>query len=89
MLPVDGELKPTNGNVAKMVQGYFVGDRKTYDEQVPVSAIAAIGTLEQTLFTGASERDKESISSTHTIVDAACKTDMEVTELIVPGTGHD
>ena len=28
MLPVDGELKPTNGSVAKMVQEYFAGDRK-------------------------------------------------------------
>ena len=41
MLPVDGELKPTNGSVAKMVQEYFAGDRKAYDEQVPVNAIAA------------------------------------------------
>lgn len=32
MLPVDGELKPTNGSVAKMVQEYFAGDRKAYDE---------------------------------------------------------
>lgn len=89
MLPVDGELKPTNGSVAKMVQEYFAGDRKAYDEQVPVNAIAATGTPEQALFTGAGERDKESISNMRTIADAARKAGMEVTELIVPGTGHD
>ena len=89
MLPVDGELKPTNGSVAKMVQEYFAGDRKAYDEQVPVNAIAATGTPEQALFTGAGERDKESISNMRTIADAARKAGMEVTELIVPGAGHD
>ena len=89
MLPVDGELKPTNGSVGKMVQEYFAGDRKAYDEQVPVNAIAATGTPEQALFTGAGERDKESISNMRTIADAARKAGMEVTELIVPGTGHD
>ncbi|MDU3639671.1 MAG: alpha/beta hydrolase-fold protein [Bifidobacterium longum] len=83
------ELKPTNGSVAKMVQEYFAGDRKAYDEQVPVNAIAATGTPEQALFTGAGERDKESISNMRTIADAARKAGMEVTELIVPGTGHD
>ena len=51
MLPVDGELKPTNGSVGKMVQEYFAGDRKAYDEQVPVNAIASSGTSEQALFT--------------------------------------
>ena len=50
--------KPTNGSVAKMVQEYFAGDRKAYDEQVPVNAIASSGTSEQALFTGAGERDK-------------------------------
>ena len=89
MLPVDGELKPTNGSVGKMIQEYFAGDRKAYDEQVPVNAIAATGTPEQALFTGAGERDKESISNMRTIADAARKAGMEVTELIVPGTGHD
>ena len=89
MLPVDGELKPTNGSVGKMVQEYFAGDRKAYDEQVPVNAIASSGTSEQALFTGAGERDKESISNMRTIADAARKAGMEVTELIVPGTGHD
>ena len=89
MLPVDGELKPTNGSVGKMVQEYFAGDRKAYDEQVPVNAIAATGTPEQALFTGAGERDKESISNMRTIADAARKAGMEVTELIVTGTGHD
>ena len=89
MLPVDGELKPTNGSVAKMVQEYFAGDRKAYDEQVPVNAIAATGTPEQALFTGAGERDKESISNMRTIAAAARKAGMEVTELIVPGAGHD
>ena len=63
MLPVDGELKPTNGSVGKMIQEYFAGDRKAYDEQVPVNAIASTGTSEQALFTGAGERDKESISN--------------------------
>ena len=89
MLPVDGELKPTNGSVGKMVQEYFAGDRKAYDEQVPVNAIASSGTSEQALFTGAGERDKESISNMRTIADAARKAGMEVTELIVPGAGHD
>ena len=89
MLPVDGELKPTNGSVAKMVQEYFAGDRKAYDEQVPVNAIASSGTSEQALFTGAGERDKESISNMRTIAAAARKAGMEVTELIVPGAGHD
>ena len=89
MLPVDGELKPTNGSVAKMVQEYFAGDRKAYDGQVPVNAIAATGTPEQALFTGAGERDKESISNMRTIAAAARKAGMEVTELIVPGAGHD
>ena len=88
MLPVDGELKPTNGSVAKMVQEYFAGDRKAYDEQVPVNAIASSGTSEQALFTGAGERDKESISNMRTIAAAARKAGMEVTELIVPGAGH-
>lgn len=46
-----------------MVQEYFAGDRKAYDEQVPVNAIASSGTSEQALFTGAGERDKESISN--------------------------
>lgn len=73
MLPVDGELKPTNGSVAKMVQEYFAGDRKAYDEQVPVNAIASSGTSEQALFTGAGERDKESISNMRTIAAAARK----------------
>ena len=72
-----------------MVQEYFAGDRKAYDEQVPVNAIAATGTPEQALFTGAGERDKESISNMRTIAAAARKAGMEVTELIVPGTGHD
>ena len=89
MLPVDGELKPTNGSVGKMVQEYFAGDRKAYDEQVPVNAIASSGTSEQALFTGAGERDKESISNMRTIAAAARKAGMEVTELIVPGAGHD
>lgn len=41
MLPVDGELKPTNGTVAKMVKEYFAGDQSAYDAQVPVNVIAA------------------------------------------------
>ena len=73
MLPVDGELKPTNGSVGKMIQEYFAGDRKAYDEQVPVNAIASTGTSEQALFTGAGERDKESISNMRTIAAAARK----------------
>ena len=56
-----------------MVQEYFAGDRKAYDEQVPVNAIASSGTSEQALFTGAGERDKESISNMRTIADAARK----------------
>lgn len=34
-------------------------------------------------------RDKESISNMRTIAAAARKAGMEVTELIVPGAGHD
>lgn len=89
MLPVDGELEPTDGSVETMVRRYFAGDRKAYDGQVPVNAIASSGTSEQALFTGAGERDKESISNMRTIAAAARKAGMEVTELIVPGAGHD
>ena len=73
----------------KTCKDSFAGDRKAYDEQVPVNAIAATGTPEQALFTGAGERDKESISNMRTIAAAARKAGMEVTELIVPGAGHD
>ena len=31
MLPVDGELEPTDGSVETMVRRYFAGDRKAYD----------------------------------------------------------
>lgn len=89
MLPVDGELKPTNGTVDEMVRNYFAGDRKAYDAQVPVNAIAATGSSSQALFTGAGERDAESIRNMRTIAAAARKAGMEVTELLVPGTGHD
>lgn len=61
--PVDGELKPTNGSVAKMVQEYFAGDRKAYDEQVPVNAIAATGTPEQALFTGAGDGTRNRLAT--------------------------
>ncbi|MBT1169848.1 alpha/beta hydrolase-fold protein [Bifidobacterium sp. SO4] len=89
MLPVDGELKPTNGTVDEMVQNYFAGDRNAYDAQVPVNAIAATGSSSQALFAGAGERDAESIRNMRTIAAAARKAGMEVTELLVPGTGHD
>lgn len=89
MLPVDGELKPTNGTVSDMVREYFGGDRSAYDAQVPVNAIAATGSSSQALFAGAGERDKESIQNMRTIADAARKAGMDVTELVVPGTGHD
>lgn len=89
MLPVDGELKPTNGTVADMVREYFGGDQSAYDAQVPVNAIAATGSSSQALFAGAGERDKESRHNMSTIADAARKAGMDVTELSVPGTGHD
>ncbi|NMM98932.1 alpha/beta hydrolase [Bifidobacterium olomucense] len=89
MLPVDGELKPTNGTVDEMVRNYFAGDRTAYDAQVPVNAIAATGSSSQALFAGAGERDSESITNMRTIAAAARKAGMEVTELLVPNTGHD
>lgn len=89
MLPVDGELKPTNGSVASMVRNYFAGDRAAYDAQVPVNAIAATGSAKQALFAGAGARDKESVRNMRTIAAAARKAGMDVTELAVPGTGHD
>ena len=89
MLPVDGELKPTNGTVAKMVKEYFAGDQSAYDAQVPVNVIAATGSSDQALFSGAGERDKESIHNMRLIAQAARKVGMDVTELVVPDTGHD
>lgn len=89
MLPVDGELKPTNGTVEQMTKNYFRGKKVDYDAQVPVNAIAATGSSAQALFTGAGERDSDSIHNMHVIANAARKAGMEVTELVVPGTGHD
>nr|WP_043166689.1 alpha/beta hydrolase-fold protein [Bifidobacterium callitrichos] len=93
MLPVDGELKPTNGSVADMVRNYFRGRRADYDAQVPVNALAALDPGEAhglALFAGAGERDAESVRNMRTIAAAARKAGVdEITEIVVPGTGHD
>ncbi|KAB7789583.1 esterase [Bifidobacterium leontopitheci] len=89
MLPVDGELKPTNGTVDAMVRDYFAGDSAAYDAQVPANAIAATGSPRQALFAGAGERDVASVGNMRTIAAAARKAGMSVTELLAPGTGHD
>ncbi|PJM77615.1 alpha/beta hydrolase [Bifidobacterium felsineum] len=89
MLPVDGELKPTSGSVENMVRTYFGGNRAAYDAQVPVNAIAATGSSSQALFAGAGEQDTEAIKNMDTIADAAYKAGMEVTTVMIHGTGHD
>ncbi|WP_055426735.1 alpha/beta hydrolase [Bifidobacterium aesculapii] len=93
MLPVDGELKPTNGTVAEMTKNYFRGRRADYDAQVPVNALAALDPAEArglALFAGAGVRDRESLRNMRTIAAAARKAGMDdVTEIVVPGTGHD
>ncbi|KAA8816535.1 esterase [Bifidobacterium callitrichos] len=93
MLPVDGELKPTNGSVADMTRNYFRGRRADYDAQVPVNALAKLDPGEANglaLFAGAGARDVESVRNMRTIAAAARKAGMsEVTEIVVPGTGHD
>lgn len=89
MLPVDGELQPTNGTVAQMTRDYFAGNRAAYDAQVPVNAIAATGSPHQALFAGAGERDAASVRNMRVIAAAARRAGMDVTELLVPGTGHD
>ena len=93
MLPVDGELKPTNGSVADMTRSYFRGRRADYDAQVPVNALAALDPGEArglALFAGAGERDKESVRNMRMIAAAARKAGMsDVTEIVVPSRGHD
>ncbi|WP_240542179.1 alpha/beta hydrolase-fold protein [Bifidobacterium sp. CP2] len=93
MLPVDGELKPTNGSVAEMTRNYFRGRRADYDAQVPVNALAALDPDDAgglALFAGAGERDTDSVRNMRTIAAAARKAGVsEVTEIVVPGTGHD
>ncbi|NEG56074.1 alpha/beta hydrolase-fold protein [Bifidobacterium platyrrhinorum] len=93
MLPVDGELKPTNGSVADMTKNYFRGRRADYDAQVPVNALAALDPDEArglALFAGAGERDKDSVRNMRTIAAAARKAGVDdVTEIVVPGRGHD
>ncbi|KFI95682.1 esterase [Bifidobacterium stellenboschense] len=93
MLPVDGELKPTNGSVADMTTNYFRGRRADYDAQVPVNALAALDPDEArglALFAGAGERDKDSIRNMRTIAAAARKAGVsDITEIVVPGRGHD
>ena len=78
MLPVDGELEPTDGSVETMVRRYFAGDRKAYDGQVPVNAIAATG-----------KGDRKSVANMRTIAAAARAAGMQTTELVVPGADHD
>lgn len=89
MLPVDGELEPTDGSVETMVRRYFAGDRKAYDGQVPVNAIAATGTADQALFAGAGKGDRKSVANMRTIAAAARAAGMQTTELVVPGADHD
>ena len=89
MLPVDGELEPTDGSVETMVRRYFAGDRKAYDGQVPVNAIAATGTAGQALFAGAGKGDRKSVANMRTIAAAARAAGMQTTELVVPGADHD
>ncbi|WP_236838359.1 alpha/beta hydrolase [Bifidobacterium longum] len=89
MLPVDGELEPADGSVETMVRRYFAGDRKAYDGQVPVNAIAATGTADQALFAGAGKGDRKSVANMRTIAAAARAAGMETTELVVPGADHD
>ena len=78
MLPVDGELEPTDGSVETMVRRYFAGDRKAYDGQVPVNAIAAT-----------CKGDRKSVANMRTIAAAARAAGMQTTELVVPGADHD
>ncbi|PLS29229.1 esterase [Bifidobacterium parmae] len=93
MLPVDGELKPTSGSVADMTTNYFRGRRADYDAQVPVNALAALDPGEArglALFAGAGERDTDSVRNMRTISAAARKAGVsDVTEIVVPGHGHD
>ncbi|WP_420838666.1 alpha/beta hydrolase [Bifidobacterium amazonense] len=89
MIAVDGEIAPTSGSVDNMVASYFGGDRSAYESQVPVNALAAHAPSDQAAVLAAGENDTVSVDNVRTIGAAARKAGWDVTELEVPGTGHD
>ncbi|RBP99847.1 alpha/beta hydrolase [Bifidobacterium xylocopae] len=89
MLPADGELEPKQGSKDAMIRDYFHGDAQAFQAQVPTTAIARHAPSHQLLFTGAGERDPESIRSMTEIAQAAYKAGMDVEAVVAKDSGHD
>ncbi|MFT9232151.1 MAG: alpha/beta hydrolase-fold protein [Bifidobacterium sp.] len=89
MFPVDGEMKPTDGSEKSMIRRFFNGDRKAYEAQIPVNAIAQHSPSTQTMFSAAGDQDSESVENIKVIGAAAKRAGMKVQAIITKGSGHD
>lgn len=89
MIPTDSELGPTNGTRQEMIDSFFDGDAKAYENQVPINAIRNHAPTHQTLIMGAGEKDTTSVRNIRKIAPVAVKAGMNVTAVESIGNAHD
>lgn len=93
IIAASSELGPHNGDEAQMIRNFFNNDAQAYREHVPLDILRKHTHdnyfAHSTLIMGAGTLDSKSISNAQAITQAARKTGMHVTGLIVPETGHD
>lgn len=89
IVAVGSEIEPSAGTVDQMVAEYFDGDRKAYEAQIPVKAIAAHAPSDQTMILAAGGKDGVSIDNARVIGAAGRAAGMTVVTLSAPDAGHD
>ncbi|MCH4159921.1 MAG: esterase family protein [Bifidobacterium sp.] len=89
MLPIDGEIAPTQGSREEMINRYFNGDEKAYKEQIPIVAIQQHAPSTQTMFSVAGDQDSRSTGNIHAIGRAGVEAGMTVKTVVTAHSGHD
>ncbi|MEE8702126.1 alpha/beta hydrolase-fold protein [Bifidobacterium crudilactis] len=89
IIPMDGEIAPTEGSREEMINRYFNGDEEAYQAQIPIVAIKQHAPSTQTMFSAAGDQDSHSIGNMHAIGRAAEEAGMTVKTVITAHSGHD
>jgi S-formylglutathione hydrolase FrmB len=89
ILPIDGEIAPTEGSHQEMIERYFHGDEQAYQEQIPIVAIRQHAPSTQTMFSVAGDQDSRSTGNIHAIGRAGLEAGMNVKTVITSHSGHD